>query len=273
MNKPQANNSGQTFFRWGTTLIALLALSSPAAAQSFSFSTGDPDGRIATASRPASAGKEEIESADDFVLTQETLIRQATFTGLLPAGSGLSDIAAVRVEIYRVFPKDSQAPPDGRVPTRVNSPSDVAFDSRDSSLNDVEEKLTFDIEILADNFTADNSVINGINPLPNQHTGGEGPVSGEEVLFEVTFPNAFDLPADHYFFVPQVQLNDGDFFWLSAPKPIIGGTPFTPDLQSWIRNADLDPDWLRIGTDIVGGTTFNATFSLHGNVAHRSTDR
>ena len=107
MNTPQANNSGQTFFRWGTTLIALLALSSPAAAQSFSFSTGDPDGRIATASRPASAGKEEIESADDFVLTQETFLRQATFTGLLPAGSGLSDIAAVRVEIYRVFPNDS----------------------------------------------------------------------------------------------------------------------------------------------------------------------
>jgi hypothetical protein len=48
------------------------------------------------------------------------------------------------------------------------------------------------------------------------------------------------------------------------------GTPFptgVTDLQSWIRNADLDPDWLRVGTDVVGGTTpptFNATFSLSG---------
>jgi len=32
----------------------------------------------------------------------------------------------------------------------------------------------------------------------------------------------------------------------------------------WIRNADLDPDWLRVGTDIVGGTTFNGSFSLSG---------
>ena len=37
-----------------------------------------------------------------------------------------------------------------------------------------------------------------------------------------------------------------------------------PDLQSWMRNAELDPDWLRIGTDIIGGTTFNAAFTLNG---------
>jgi hypothetical protein len=42
---------------------------------------------------------------------------------------------------------------------------------------------------------------------------------------------------------------------------------FAPDLQSWTRDATLDPDWLRIGTDIVGGNpapTFNAAFSLTG---------
>jgi hypothetical protein len=32
----------------------------------------------------------------------------------------------------------------------------------------------------------------------------------------------------------------------------------------WIRNADLEPDWLRVGTDIVGDTTFNGSFSLSG---------
>jgi len=35
-------------------------------------------------------------------------------------------------------------------------------------------------------------------------------------------------------------------------------------LQTWIRNASLEPDWLRVGTDIIGGTTFNAAFALTG---------
>ncbi|HJZ98202.1 MAG TPA: PEP-CTERM sorting domain-containing protein [Candidatus Solibacter sp.] len=59
-----------------------------------------------------------------------------------------------------------------------------------------------------------------------------------------------------------------DFDWLSAPKPIVPrGTPFVPDLQAWTRDEFLDPDWMRVGTDIVGGTsppTFNMTFSLDG---------
>jgi len=60
-------------------------------------------------------------------------------------------------------------------------------------------------------------------------------------------------------------LSSGNFLWLSAPKPIVApGTPFAPDLQSWIRNDDLAPDWLRIGTDITGQGPFNAAFSLAG---------
>jgi hypothetical protein len=99
------------------------------------------------------------------------------------------------------------------------------------------------------------------------------PITGEEVEFDVNFMSSFSLPADHYFFVPQVQLDNGDFFWLSAPKPIVfPGTPFPPgvtDLQSWTRDQFLDPDWLRIGTDIVGGVTpptFNAAFSVTGDI-------
>jgi len=155
-----------------------------------------------------------------------------------------------------------------RVPTRNNSPSDNALDTRDSAAADVENKLSFGVEILADSFTADNSVLNGIHPSPNFNTRGEGPVSGEEVVFEVAFPRPFDLPAGHYFFVPQVKLDSGEFFWLSAPKPIVApGTPFMPDLQTWIRNQEIDPDWLRVGADIVGGSpapAFNGSFSLHG---------
>src|SRR5262249_98393 len=159
---------------------------------------------------------------------------QATFTGLVPAGTDISHVSQVVVEIYRVFPNDSDTNRTINVPTRKNSPSDVAFDSRDSSATDVSEKLNFDIEVLADSFTVTNSVLDGINPAPNNFTQGEGPVTGEEVLFSVTFPHAFDLPADHYFFIPQVLLDNGQFFWLSAPKPIVDpGTPFTQDLQSW----------------------------------------
>ncbi|CAD6880986.1 hypothetical protein [Methylomonas albis] len=250
-----------------TKLIPLLAISTlfvaNAHAAAFSFSTGDADFRIATGSRPSSNGKIEIESADDFVLTQNTQLNHATFTGLL-AGAALSDIANVNVEIYRVFGKDSVNPPSGRVPTRVNSPSDIAFETRESATN----SLSYNVTVLSANATAANSVLNGIHPLPNQTTGGEGPVSGQEVKFDVDFSKVISLAADHYFFIPQVELKNGNFLWLSAAKPIIGGSgPFTPDLQSWIRDENLAPDWLRIGTDIVGGTTFNQAFSVSGVTA------
>jgi len=81
----------------------------------------------------------------------------------------------------------------------------------------------------------------------------------------VRFNPPIALPADHYFFRPEVLLSSGNFLWLSAPKPIVApGTPFLPDLQSWIRNDALAPDWLRIGADIVGQGAFNAAFSLSG---------
>jgi len=173
----------------------------------------------------------------------------------------LSDIGQVEVEFYHVFPIDSANPPSGNVPTRVNSPSDAAFDGR--ALGDA--NLTFTSTLLSANFTAANSVINGIHPGPGQATGGEGPVSGQEVEIDVAFTSPVDLSAGHYFFKPSVELSSGDFLWLSAPKPIVApGTPFTPDLQSWIRNEDLAPDWLRIGTDVVGAGAFNAAFSLTG---------
>jgi hypothetical protein len=259
--------------------VAVIGLlpAAPAAAQTpFFFNTGNPDGKIATATRPDTGAPFEIESADDFVLTHSTSITSATFTGLVPAGATVGEVV---VEIYRVFPKDSDinrtsGPPTfstTQVPTRVNSPSDVAFDSRDSTSD-----LSFLTRVVSNSFTAANSVTpGGIHPDPNFHTGGNGPVTDEEVQFNVTFTTPFLLPGDHYFFVPQVEVTGGDFLWLSAPKPIVPpGTPFPPgftDLQSWTRDANLDPDWLRIGTDIVGknadgvAPTFNAAFSLSGN--------
>jgi len=226
--------------------------------------TGNPDGKMAMASRPATAGNLETEAADDFILTSATALTNATFVGLLPTGAPLSSITQVRVEIYRVFPKDSNTSRTPDVPTRVNSPSDVEFVDRDTA----NHTLSFTTTVLSPSFTAANSVDTGIHPKPNQTTGGEGPRTGQEVRFNVTFTPGISLPADHYFFIPQVALSFGHFFWLSAPKPIVApGTPFSGDLQTWIRNSDLDPDWLRVGTDIVGAGAFNATFSLTGTTA------
>ena len=242
--------------------LLMLALPLTALADSLLVNTGNVDGSMAMASRPSSVSKIEIEAADDFVLGAPANITSGTFTGLVPAGA---NVAGVTVEVYRVFPNDSTIPPSGAVPTRVNSPSDVAFASRAS-----ESGLTFTTSLLNANFTAANSVLNGINPIPNQTTGGEGAVSGQEVQFSFSLSGPVVLPADHYFFIPQVELDNGEFYWLSSVRPVVApGTPFAPDLQAWIRNADLDPNWLRVGTDIVGGTpppTFNAAFSLTGTV-------
>ncbi len=240
------------------TMAAAPARAAPSTA--FEFSTGSPDGKLASASRPSSTGKIEIESADDFILASQTRISSASFTGLLTAGS----IGPIVLEIYRVFPLDSKDPPSGRVPTRLNSPSDVAFGSRSTGASE----LTFATTVLNASFTASNSVLNGINPKPKQTTLGEGAVTGQEVRFDITLSSAFDLPAGHYFFVPQVEVSGGEFLWLSAPKPITGGTgPFSPDFQSWIRNENLAPDWLRLGTDITAQGPFNASFSLAGSAA------
>jgi hypothetical protein len=98
---------------------------------------------------------------------------------------------------------------------------------------------------------------------------------GSPVHHYLTDP--FDLPADHYFFILQVQVTGGEFLWLSGSRPIVPpGTPFAPDLQAWTRDEMLDPDWLRVGGDIVGPTpatapTFNGAFTLTGAVPEPGT--
>ena len=120
----------------GTALV----FGTTAAADNFFFSTGfNPDGKIATLSRPASPGVLQTETADDFILGQQTSIDHASFIGLLPSGTPLSSVNRVEIEFYHVFPADS-APPSGNVPSRMNSPADVEIgsatrDSMDGSLS------------------------------------------------------------------------------------------------------------------------------------------
>ncbi|MGE5087498.1 MAG: PEP-CTERM sorting domain-containing protein [Candidatus Levyibacteriota bacterium] len=238
--------------------LAGCVAAAPSLAIPFAYDTGSPDGRMAMASRPGSGSAVEIEAADDFYTLSTTSITSATFTGLLSGSATGADITAIVVEIYRTFPADSTNPPSGNVPTRIGSPGDVADASRDSGSSG----LSFSCATLDASFTASNSVLDGIHPSPNQRTGGEGAVTGMEIECTVNFATPFLLAADHYFFVPQVGLDTGQFFWLSA-----AASPLASDEQAWMRNANLAPDWLRVGTDIVGGSSapkFNGAFSLTG---------
>src|SRR5215467_13049565 len=227
----------------------------------FSFTTGNPDGLIGAASRRASPGKLETETADDFTLDQTTVIRQATIVGLVPPGTQAQDFKEVEVEVYHVFPLDSAIPPSGKVPSRANSPSDVEIGTATRAGNS--GTLTFSTNVLNSNFSVGNTVVNNLK-VATSPPGGEGSTAGEQVVITITFTSPIILPAGHYFFRPEVLLTSGDFLYLSAPKVI----PAPKDLQAWIRNSNLAPDWLRIGTDIIGGTvtapTFNMTFSLAG---------
>ncbi len=91
-------------------LIGLLP-PTPAPASVFFFSTGSPDGKIATLSRPATAGKLETETADDFVTTGATNITSATFTGLIVGGATPADVKNVEIELYHVFPLEFDRSP------------------------------------------------------------------------------------------------------------------------------------------------------------------
>jgi hypothetical protein len=95
------------------------------------------------------------------------------------------------------------------VPTRANSPSDVEID--DATRDSLDGSLSFNATLLNPVFSVTNSVINGINKSPGQFTGGEGPVTGTEVMITVTFNPPIALPADHYFFRPEVGLSSGNF--------------------------------------------------------------
>jgi hypothetical protein len=236
----------------------------------FLFSTGLPDGKVATISEPPNAhnGKVEFETADDFVLNTETNIQHASFTGLLTGGASLKNVDDVFITIYRLFPNDSDLSRTPKVPTRNNSPADNEIDNFDSAVGD----LSFHSRLLRTSFTAQNSV-SSLDKIAVR-SGGNGAATGEEVEFDVTFRTPLDLPAGHYFFVPKIGLSErapagADFLWLSAPKPITPpGTPFpagATDLQSWMRSdPGIGPDWLRVGADIIGGATFNGSFSLSG---------
>src|SRR5215469_11265174 len=124
--------------------MAVLLAGAAAAGPVALFSTGNPDSLIGTLSRPASGSLLETETADDFILGQNALITGATITGLVPSGTTLAALQAaeVEIELYHVFPLDSTNPPDGRVPTRTNSPADNQFAAFDKALGQLSSTAT-----------------------------------------------------------------------------------------------------------------------------------
>lgn len=245
-------------------IAASIGFATSASAAPFLFTNGSPDGRLGALSRSESVGKIQTETADDFVLAQPTVINGATITGLI-VNAPATSIANVEVEVYHVFPLDSIDPPSGRVLSRINSPGDVEIDAatRDGS----DGTLRFVANQQATGVSVTNTVVNGINPNPSR-TNGEGPATGDQVQITITFTQPILLPAGHYFFRPEVLVTSGDFLYMSSPRS--PGVPFVGDLQAWIRTSRLAPDWVRIGTDVIGATppatppTFNMTFSLSG---------
>src|SRR5690242_693418 len=201
--------------RLAVLIASVVVLLGPPAFADVIYNNLTPNNLMATAVRPDTAPF-EIEAGDDFFLGAAARVNSASFDGLLVPGAGgaTPSISQVVIEIYRVFPADSDvgrtsgAPTFStpQVPTRVNSPSDVAFDTRDSTAGE----LTFSSSVLNATFTALNSVQpGGIHPTPGQTTMGNGPLTGQEVQINVTLTLPFNLPADHFFFVPQVALSNG----------------------------------------------------------------
>jgi hypothetical protein len=248
-------------FGCAAMMASILLIAQLATAATFSFTPGDPDGKVGASTRPASPGKIETETADDFVLQQTTIINKATIKGLLPTDTDLKKIKDVEVEVYHVFPLDS-APFSGKVPSRTNSPSDVEIGSATRDANAGTLKFVPAVENAS--FSVDHTVVNNLSV-----NAGELGMTGEEVEITITFTSPIILPAGTYFFRPEVSVNDANanFLLLSAPKPIVPpGNAFLGDRQAWIRNSTLNPDWLRIGSPdiILNAGTFNMAFALNG---------
>lgn len=167
---------------------AVAAVVAPAQAASI-IDTGPPDGRIAM----KSGGTSGTQAADDFSAENHISINAGSFTGLVTGGlADASSITDVSLLIFRIFPADSANPPDGSVPARVNSPADNALVSASSALSQV----SFTASILSDNFVAANSVSDsGIHEFPNQRTGGNGAIAGQELQINFTLNSSFALDA------------------------------------------------------------------------------
>ena len=139
-------------------LVVLLGLAAMAAVPAHAaviYNNLTPNNLMGMATRPDAPGVAEIETGDDFFVTTRSSIDSASFTGLVvPGTGGTPAVSEVAIEIYRVFPLDSDTTRVIHVPTRANSPSDNALDDRDSAT----AGLNFTTAVLGATFTVLNTV-------------------------------------------------------------------------------------------------------------------
>ena len=203
---------------------------------------------MATATRPDDGGAFEIELADDFVLTNTTPITSATFTGLLPAGatavrrsSSKSTGCFRRIsDVGRTSGPPTFSTP--QVPTRVNSPSDVAFDSRDFEASG----LTFSTTVVDHQFHRSSTRCSPAASIPYRaiSTGGNGAGHGRGGPVRRDLHHALPPPRRPLFLrapgpAGQTAISFGCRRRNRSCPP---GTPFPPgftDLQSWTRDAAI----------------------------------
>jgi len=246
------------------SLLSLSFFASAAfAADTVLYNNDFPDGKIAT----ASGSPKGAESADDFILGAAATITSGSFTGLIPK---TANIVGVGVEIYGACTPGSGfagCTNLGKAVTRLNSPTSEALPGTERTTGT--GTLSYAASLLNNGIGVVGSVVDGINAqtpnVPATLTGGDGPASGKEVRINFDLSEGIALPSGHYFFVPSVELDNGSFLQLSAYRTVggeFGSTLITPDLQAWVRNDDIKNDWLRTGTDIIGGPTDPATYNL-----------
>ena len=196
---------------------------------------------MATATRPAAPANLRSSRPTTSFSRRPRQSPSATFTGLLSGAPRSSDIGEVVVEIYRVFPDHSDVGRTSGPPTsrrRTCRRASIRRPMSHSDSRDSQQRPQFLDHRPGRRFTALNSVQpGGIHPKPGQTTGGNGAVTGEEVQFNVTFTTPFDLPADHYFFVPQVEISDRRRFLLAVGAE----TDCSRHRPPVHRPAELDP--------------------------------
>ena len=258
------------------TMGGAILIATPAAAQPFFFSTGLPDGKMATASRPSSAGKIEIEVGRRLRPDHADEPQQRHVHGTPAHGR--------RAVGHRRRPRRDLS----RLPQRLGrgphlGPADIQHAAGAHA-----GQLAFRHRIRRQERRREQSDVrrreSSSRPSPRptrsstESTRVPASIRGATARSQVrksssTWPSRrrSRWPPITSSSCPRYSYRAVISIWLSAPRPIVPpGTPFPAgftDLQEWIRNEDLAPDWLRVGADIVGGTpapTFNATFSLSG---------
>src|SRR5215469_10717255 len=96
--------------RYRAALIAALGLTTlavSASADAILYNNLTPNAMIGVATRPTPSGSFEIEAGDDFVATTPVSVTHASFVGLVVSGTTAPAVQDVTLEIYRVFPDDS----------------------------------------------------------------------------------------------------------------------------------------------------------------------